>query len=1583
MTSRLRRAFASIGAALGLGVVFVSALVGGAILHLDLPPARRNVERLVRGVLDGVFEGTVEAQGFERLGLDGVAIGLVVVHDANGVEVLRARQVRAEASVPTILRSVLGSGDLVVGLPFVRIEQVDVRVEPDAQGRISIGAAFSPRVKAEEAPGRPVRLSLDRVEIGAGYVHGKPDGQRPLDADLKHLTGSVKVEPGLVAVDVLPTGLIERRMLPGVIAGTAEYHLRVFWPKTPDDTESPDGSRMWATYVGNIGSVAVVAQGLLAGDHVELSAHAPNARPEHVKVLVPAYPLVDTVSADVEVKGDLPRLAFEVAARTGSHGAAGAEGWVEIGPPLRGEVTFHTEALDPSVAGPAMPEVRVTAKGKVRAELGAFVSVRADVATEPTSLDGQPIPAAEATATFDGFVWSGTVRAHEPGAPVKGRFSTEKDGGVRFDVTAKAPSLAKVPRLGGKLAGAADVTASGVVRAGRVDATVNGSVRGFRAGGGVQVARGAVRGRVHGPFADLSVDATVTATDAVLGGYVLQEAVVSLRGPVMKPQVRARVVDVNDTHIDASAQVDAKTGVASRVKVRMEHDGAVAAGEIARIGARGGAIRIEGVALDSPELGKVKGSLGVVGGEIVGTLRAEGLDLTAVRKLVGLPLSIGGKVDADVSLERVKGGRKGHVRVSLREGALALVTGVAADVTATFDGDRVATDGEVTITGTGSRCDRTIAALRIAGGDGRIEGPLLSGKTWRDATGRVDVVADDWDLECLAGFVPVGLPISEIHGLVAAKFGLVREKGQRLPSIRDLSARTHYLTIVGPESAGEEPWASRDIDVTVSGDIDGESGETRLSLQLFDEALLADMALATTLDTGALLDPRRRAASLATTQVAATASIPRRDLGRFRTLPTFVRDKLPALDGQAALDAYVVGSLAHPRTVVRVFGWGVAPAPDMRGVASPWAVPVSVDAFTYYDGARATVGAHVSRGAAEVLTAEAEVTAPIEALRSGAEAATFLSGRGSATFASLPLGDVPALGDHAVGGHLSGKVALEGLGKEPSLTVDLRADDLRIGPELAFREARFSVQTRRVKGAAEATALAGAHLADRKGGALDATGYLQLDWQGGELPKPLRDRPADLHARFSRFRLAAVEPFLLGALRKVDGFLDGEVRLGWAHLREAERGAVQADLRVSNGSFYLPQIGQELRLAGEKAGPVRIVAERGGAVRVENLVAEGNAGRVRVSASAQVDGLAFRSATARITIAEAEALPVTLEGVELGEAWGTIDLTAQAREREIAIDTRSSNLHFEIPSTTSRDVQDLAANPDITISHQPLAPEEPASLPGRPIVVTLHLQNAVVEGPGIYVSLSSVPATPPTFVIAGETRASGDIRVNSGTVEQMNRKFVIDQGVLHFQGEVGNPYVNMTAHWNPPDGSRVFLDYVGTVKPLSREKLRIRSNPPRTQQQILALLLFGSETGGEITAGPSTGPTQTFGAAVGETAIDYGGELAAQQFNALLAGLAPLKGLSTRLGAGESGGIKGSLVYQVGDTVTALATYEAGVPGGGSGTSEASNAPSGSLTLDWRFYRNWLIRAKVGARDDETSTDRFTGTVELLWQYRY
>jgi translocation and assembly module TamB len=1602
LNGRVRRALARVGATLGLGAVFVASLAGAVLLHIDLPPARRQIERFARSALQGVFQGSVEADGLSHVGLDGLAVREVIVRAPDGSEVLRARGVRIEASVPTIARSYVGSGDIRIGLPFVRIEQLDARVEPDASGQLTLVTAISPRATGEpSAPGRGVRVDVAHAEIGAAFVQGKPDGQHAVDAELRRLSGSVHVEPGATAIDLAPMGVTERAALPGVLSGTLDLHVRTWGPKTPEDAAAPGGKRLWGAFGGRIGTVEVVARGLLDGDHVEAGVVAPRARPGQVKALLPSYPLDDTVALSADASGDLPRIGFHATALTERSGSAGAEGQVVLGTPLRADLTFHTTDVDPRSAAPSAPDVRVTARGKVHAEIGSIVTLRAEVATDPTRVEGTPVPAAEAAAEYDGALWKGSAKVHEPGAPLAATFEAQKDGAVRFEASALAPSLAKVERARkAGLQGAARLHTAGSLRNGVLDAGVDGEVSRLRAGPSVALDRAVLRGRVHGPLAAPSLDLTLSASDVKAGGYGASDAIVDVSGSVTRPLVRLHARDTNENIVDVSADVDPKAGAAEHVHLRIEQDGSVAEGSIARIATRGGGLAVDGIAIDAPRFGKMNGSLGVAGGEITGSLHAERIDLGAVRKFAGLPRDIGGRADVDVELSRVRGGRKGTVRVALRDGTVSPtpelpLTGVTADLRATFDTDRVSADAQLAVSGAGDACARPIARLHVSGADARLQGPLLSAATWRRASGRAAVDADDWDLSCLApALLPLNLPISEIFGLVSVKASVSRDRDARFPSVHDLSARTHYLSITGsaPPDSVEPPWSSRDIDVELTGDVDGQTGQAQLSAQLFDDSLLAAIDASTTLDLAALADPARRAAALKAAPLGAHVSVPRRKVETFRSLPSFVRDKLPSINGETAIDAYAAGSIAQPRAVVCVRGWGVAPGPGDIGIENRWAVPVDLDAAAFYDGKLAALDAHVRHRDREVAVADARVQLPLEKLRSGPPLEAISGGRGSVALTDLPLGDLPVLGDRAVTGHLSGAASIEGLGKAPRLALDLRSSDLAVGPDLSFREAHVALRTQRTPDPNDTTALGVVRLLDRNGGGLDAAGYLDLAWKSGLVPSPRNDKPADVFARFHGFRLAAVEPALGGSLRQVDGLVDGEVRLGWGRLDDTAKGTLDADLRVAGATVYIPQIGQEMHLLPDDGAPLHISATRTGEVRVEHLLARGNSGRLRASATAHLDGLTFQRATGEVSISDDDPLPVTMEGVEIGTLSGKLSISAlnEPAPRKgaslLAVEVRSDDLHLQIPSSTSRDVQSLDPQPDIVILQPQKPPEQPEPPRGTEIQLVARLNDMVIEGDGVRITLSTPKDTPPTITVDAKTVTTGDIRLNKGTLEVMGRKFELDQGTVHLRADdSSNPYLNVTAHWDAPDGSTIYVDYIGDLKPITQEKLRIRSNPPRTQQQALAMILFGSETGGALTTSNTegTGGAESNPAnVVGQAAASVGGELASQQFNALLRGIAPLKGLSTRFGTTQGGGMKGSLVYQVGDTVSAVATVENATGSPGSSTTaagtSASGAPGASVSVDWRFYKNWLIRASVG-----TAADIPKGEVDLLWQYRY
>ena len=61
-------------------------------------------------------------------------------------------------------------------------------------------------------------------------------------------------------------------------------------------------------------------------------------------------------------------------------------------------------------------------------------------------------------------------------------------------------------------------------------------------------------------------------------------------------------------------------------------------------------------------------------------------------------------------------------------------------------------------------------------------------------------------------------------------------------------------------------------------------------------------------------------------------------------------------------------------------------------------------------------------------------------------------------------------------------------------------------------------------------------------------------------------------------------------------------------------------------------------------------------------------------------------------------MPLTLEGVPLGEAWGTLFLHAKRPdERTIKLDVDVPVLHTSLPDSSARDVQGLDDHPDVNV----------------------------------------------------------------------------------------------------------------------------------------------------------------------------------------------------------------------------------------------------------------------------------------------
>jgi translocation and assembly module TamB len=202
----------------------------------------------------------------------------------------------------------------------------------------------------------------------------------------------------------------------------------------------------------------------------------------------------------------------------------------------------------------------------------------------------------------------------------------------------------------------------------------------------------------------------------------------------------------------------------------------------------------------------------------------------------------------------------------------------------------------------------------------------------------------------------------------------------------------------------------------------------------------------------------------------------------------------------------------------------------------------------------------------------------------------------------------------------------------------------------------------------------------------------------------------------------------------------------------------------------------------------------------------------------------------------------------------------------------------------------------------------------------------------------------------------------------LDKTFLVDRGtVLLREEDPGNPYLNVTAHWDAPDGTTIFVDYVGPLKPMSRENFSFRSNPPRPEGEVLALLIFGDASAG---------------AAATDQTNSVANSVAAAQFNAVLGQLAP--GLSTKVSTNSA-----TVTYRLTDSLTLSATIEnqqgqgavseegASDTSAGSGAAPSDASGRSEFSIDWRFAKRWLLRGTVGVGVGATSG------VDLLFQHRY
>jgi translocation and assembly module TamB len=559
------------------------------------------------------------------------------------------------------------------------------------------------------------------------------------------------------------------------------------------------------------------------------------------------------------------------------------------------------------------------------------------------------------------------------------------------------------------------------------------------------------------------------------------------------------------------------------------------------------------------------------------------------------------------------------------------------------------------------------------------------------------------------------------------------------------------------------------------------------------------------------------------------------------------------------------------------------------------------------------------------------------------------------------------LDDRQVRGFVSGELSVDGLHDDARATGTLAFEELQIGDVVC----KGSTLRASVDGhAVDATAI----LDQADGGSIRIQARGGSRWGRAMTPQIDTSQLAQASVSAKKFRATLLLPFVSGSFAELGGRIDGDASVEIDPTRQIARPS--GTIAWTEGTFELSAMGTEFHGVSAK-----LAVTPDGVIRLQDVVAHGTTGNISAYASAWLAGFSVGGASASIQIPSDDPLPLAYHGVPLGKINGRWDITANrtAQELDVVVDVPSAALEIASGSAT-RDVQELGDIAGVHIGVQRASDEfvelsldaahdeavdetssaAKATAAKGPIKIEIRLGGdvRVTRGTDLDVGLEGHP----TVTIGPGVHVSGQIRLVRGKINVQGKPFEIERGTVTFVGaEPSNPQVVLTAGWTAADGTRVFADFVG---PLKTGKVTLRSEPARPQNEILALLLFG--TTDQTTANATQAPT---GAAV------YAGDVATQPLNQALGGvnrsldkLGLAGGISTKVDT-STPNPRPEVEVQIARDLSIQIAWVLGVlpPG--------TNPDTAYLTLNWRLLRNVSLETTVG--------DAGSSIVDVIWQHRY
>jgi autotransporter translocation and assembly factor TamB len=1536
-TSRFRKLAGGVGRVALALLVLVLLLPPALLVALRFDAPRAFAARQVDQLLASLFRGRIHLVALERIDLGGARV-TGSVDDPQGHRVIRFHSVTVRLDVPALLLRVLrdGGSPSVIALDEVAIPHVEVALRDDGTGAPTLAHTFDPRSPAPaKTPSEPApTVSIARIRIGKAWVHGELGSSPHIDAELTDARAKLALDRKAFEVD-----LSDARSLVRFPAYTLNPHGRLVGRlRVP---LGADALLAHATFTGEAAGTALVAQASLDGQRLAADALIPALGERTVRAFAPDLTLRGTLRVAARAEGTLDALNLTLDT-TGEAGELAVRGKLDTGPPLHANATVTARRWDVSALVASAPKTSIDLEGSAGVDVEQErTRGRYELAFRRLSVAGKQVPDIATRGSLDAraskLAVDGELTAEETGARLEVNYAVRvagDHGSVEGELRAAVGDSPRLVALAGvRTRGTVSARARLEFPDPLLSATADAKLEGVERGAdrlGVTRAHVEAFGKLSNPQGR----GTVSVARAQVLGRNFSGFRTTFEGTPRKARIELALTREGNERLRAATELGISAGTllltSTTAQFRDRHGVLELAMERARFGE--GNVRLDGVVLRGA--GSASASVTSEPSHLHVAARTERLDVVRLLRLAGVSTPLkGARATLEVKLDR---GRSLDAEVS---GELAEIGFGKVDAGKAWFELRAKSDvwsGEIASELVpGARLDvalRDFNAARLAQPKAELpEGELR-------VEGRVDLGC----MTPLFATIPA-VPLESAKGSIDLALDYTRSSVTGPPRL-DGHMRTHDLEVVGKreprpaigsstEAIQAAPVVYGGIDFGLDFALDSPSRRLTVRLGAYDAhaALLSLDAEAGPWPDGSLSDV---AARLVTMPLEAHVTVPTRRLAQ---LPQPIRPL--SLRGKVAGDLSFDGSIAEPHVVANVRASRLSAAGErIEGETKPRFAVLGHVEYRKTGGQLAVV-ADATR--ARALDAELEWTGDLLQVARDPGARDGLTVKGHATLDRLDLEGIPALKNRQIEGIVSGTARVAYGASERSVSANLVAHPLRAGQTTLDRiNVALDAAPGHLRGAVDAGGRSGTLRANVSSG---------LAWPARGVPSLTGDIVASLAAR--QFRLAALAPLVSGKVNELDGLLDSNLgaRVEGGKVTLSGSGALR------DGVLQIPAVGQRFESISARVN----VAPA--AILIDDVRARGITGGLRGSAKLELDEhLALRELDTQLEIDKAQKIPITLEGVAMGDAWGKIEAHVKNTPDRVAVRIRVPEIHVDVPDTDRAGVQSLEPNENVRIGAR-RADAVFAALPLEPIETPEEnptLVDVDVELGSVWVrrgDLVNAELTGKIHVAAAEkAQVTGRIDLKGGTLDVSGKRFEIESGTVTFTGgDPSNPTVSAVARWNSPAGYVVSATYTGTA---TKGKLTLTAEPSLSQDEIVNLILFGTPEGANASGGDTA-----------SEAVGVAGGTAARGINRAISDLTHLD-IQARVDT-STGAARPELMIPVSPRVSARVTRAIGDPPPGSSPDRTF------LTLELRLKRAWALSALLG--------DRGASALDLIWRKHY